>query len=77
MMFPLALAVVGCGAYFVFNLCRKVYVGWIGITYGILALVPCFGLIILLTVNSKASGILVENGYKVGFLGAKLDEVGR
>ena len=62
------------GAISVFLLAMKTYGVTFGILYGILALVPCFGLIILLIINSKATKTLKDNGIKVGFLGANLSQ---
>lgn len=51
-------------------------VGWnvfhpaIGLVLGILAFVPCLGLIPLLLINGKASRVLKANGVRVGLLGA-------
>jgi len=42
---------------------------------GILTLIPCIGLIVLLVVNGKATGILKQNGIKVGLLGANLSQI--
>ena len=46
-----------------------------GIVLSILTLVPLVGLIILLIVNGKATGILRANGIKVGLLGAKTSQI--
>jgi hypothetical protein len=69
----LALVIVAVGitaAVFVFMLALRVYSTGVGILLGILALVPCLGLIILLIVNGKATNILRQNGIAVGLLGA-------
>jgi len=63
------------GAVFVFLLAIKVYGTGSGILLGILSLVPCIGLIVLLIVNQKATGVLNQNGIKVGLLGANLSKV--
>lgn len=57
---------------FIFLLAIKVYNVGIGILLGLLAMVPCIGLIVLLTINGKATKILQQNGFKVGLLGADL-----
>ncbi|MGH7192233.1 MAG: hypothetical protein ACREJM_01725, partial [Candidatus Saccharimonadales bacterium] len=57
---------------FVFLLATKVYGLGLGVVLGLLALIPCFGLIILLIVNGKATSVLRQNGYTVGLLGARL-----
>jgi hypothetical protein len=41
---------------------------------GILTLVPLLGLIILLIVNQRATGVLQAKGYRVGLLGASLSQ---
>ncbi|MBX9792269.1 MAG: hypothetical protein K2Y37_25500 [Pirellulales bacterium] len=64
------LAVAVAGAVFVFLLSIKVYGTGLGVLFGVLTLVPCVGLLALLSVNSKATSILRLNGVKVGFLGA-------
>jgi len=63
------------GTVFVFMLAIRVYGTGMGIFLGILALIPCIGLIVLLTVNGKATSVLRQNGIKVGFLGANLGEI--
>jgi hypothetical protein len=62
------------GLVFVFLLSTKVYSTAVGILLAILTLVPCLGLLVLLTVNGKATTILRQNGHKVGLLGARLSE---
>jgi len=63
------------GMIFVILLAVKVYNTALGILLGILAIVPCLGLIVLLMVNGKATSILKENGIKVGLMGARLSDV--
>jgi hypothetical protein len=63
------------GAIFVFMLAIKVYGTGLGIVLGILSLVPCIGLIVLLVVNGKATGVLKQNGIKVGLLGANVSSI--
>ena len=63
------------GTVFVVLLAMKVYSPVVGVLLGILALVPCIGLIVLLAVNGKATGILKQNGIKVGLLGANLSQI--
>lgn len=63
------------GTIFVVLLAMKVYRTGIGILLGILALVPCFGLLVLLAVNSKATQVLKQNGIRVGLLGADLSQL--
>ena len=56
---------------FVFLLATKLYGTGLGIVQGILTLIPLVGVIILLVVNGKATGILRKHGVKVGLMGAK------
>ena len=60
---------------FVFILAVRVYGTGLGVLYGILALVPCVGLIVLLVINGKATSTLRANGVKVGLLGANLAQL--
>ncbi len=69
------LLVVLVGAVFVFMLAIKVYGTGLGIVLGFLSLVPLVGLVVLLIVNGKATGILKQNGIKVGLLGANLSSI--
>lgn len=74
----LALGVLCVGlvaTVFVFLLATKVYSTGLGILLGLLTLVPCLGLLVLLIINAKATGILRQNGLKVGLLGANLSDV--
>lgn len=60
------------GTVFVFLLATKVYGVGLGILFGLLTLIPCFGLLMLLVINGKATNVLRQNGYRVGLLGAKI-----
>jgi hypothetical protein len=72
----LGVLVVGLvGTVFVFLLAIKVYNTGVGVLLGILTLVPCIGLFVLLVVNGKATGVLKQNGIKVGLLGANLSQI--
>ena len=72
MVLVVGLAVLGItGMVFVFMLATRVYGVVLGVLLGILTLVPCLGLLVLLMVNQKATGILKQNGISVGLLGAK------
>jgi hypothetical protein len=76
--FFLGLAVLGVslvGAVFTFLLSIRVYGIAIGILMGILALVPCAGLIVLLLINLRATKVLTQNGIRVGFFGADLSKI--
>jgi hypothetical protein len=59
---------------FVFMLALKVYSVAMGIVLGILTLIPCIGLITLLIINQKATGLLNKYGYRVGLMGANLSQ---
>ena len=59
---------------FVFLLAMKIYSTGVGVLWGILSLIPCVGLLVLLVVNGKATGVLKENGISVGLLGAKMSD---
>jgi hypothetical protein len=55
-------------------LAMKVYNPVTGIVYGIGTIIPFFGLIILLVINTNATKILELNGHHVGFFGADLSK---
>lgn len=63
------------GTVFVFLLAIKVYGAGLGVVLGLLALIPCVGLIVLLIVNGKATNILQRNGCHVGLMGANLSQI--
>lgn len=72
----LGVGVLGITAtVFVFMLAIKVYSTGLGVVLGLLTLVPCVGLVVLLTVNAKATSILKANGVHVGFLGANPSKI--
>lgn len=71
------LFVLLAGAVFVISLSVRVYGTALGIVLGILALIPCWGMIVLLVINSKATRIMKDNGIKVGLMGANLSEIER
>lgn len=71
------LAVYVTATVFVFLLATKVYGTGIGILLGILELVPFVGLIVLLIINGKATGVLQMHGIRVGLLGAKMSDFER
>lgn len=62
------------GLVLVFLLAMKVYHPATGVFLALLALVPCIGLLSLLTINSKATEVLRKNGFRVGLLGADLSQ---
>jgi len=68
------LGAVIAGVVFAVLLAVRVYSTGAGIAMGILAIVPCLGLIMLLIINQAATKKLTENGIKVGFLGANMSQ---
>lgn len=68
-------AVVLAGTAIVFLLATKAYSPAVGILWGVLVLIPCVGLLVLLTINGKATRLLKQNGIRVGLMGAKLSEI--
>lgn len=70
-LLPLGIA----GTVFVFLLSTKVYGTGTGVLLGILTLIPCIGLIVLLTINGKATAILRQNGIRVGLMGADMSQL--
>ena len=73
----LGLAILGIGlvaSVFAFKLAIMLNNMAVGIILGTLSLIPCFGLIILLVINSSATRTIRESGHHVGFLGADLSE---
>jgi hypothetical protein len=69
------LAVMITATVFVFMLAIALYNTGVGILLGILSLIPLLGLLVLLMVNGKATGVLREHGIQVGLLGARLDQI--
>jgi len=49
----------------------RIYGGAVALLLFLLSFIPVAGLIILLSINSKATKVLKQNGYEVGLLGAK------
>jgi hypothetical protein len=68
------IAVAVLATVFVFMLALKVYSVAMGIVLGVLTLIPCIGLITLLIINQKATGLLTKHGYRVGLMGADLSQ---
>jgi hypothetical protein len=76
LLLGLGVLVVGiAGTVFVFLLATKVYSTGTGVLLGILTLIPCIGLIVLLVINGKATGVLRKNGINVGLLGANVSQI--
>ena len=67
------IAVVS-GVVYAVLLATRVYSTGAGIAMGLLALVPCLGLVMLLIINQAATRKLTENGIKVGFFGASMSQ---
>ncbi|HTM53994.1 MAG TPA: hypothetical protein VL175_08195 [Pirellulales bacterium] len=73
---PIALLASGVlAAVFVFRLAVNVYHPAVGASLGILALIPCIGLVALLTINAKANDVLRQNGIHVGLMGARASDL--
>ncbi len=70
-----ALVVLLTAAVFVFMMALKVYSTGVGVLLGLLTLIPCVGLIVLLVINSKATGVLKQNGVRVGLFGANSSDL--
>ena len=69
------LAAMITGAVFVFMLAISLYNVGVGVTLGILTLIPLVGLIVLLIVNGKATNVLRDHGVHGGLMGAKLSQI--
>lgn len=61
--------------FYTVMLATQVYSTGVAILMGILALLPCFGLLVLLIINGKATSILRANNIKVGLLGADMSSL--
>lgn len=72
-VFYLAIAVTA--TVFVFMLTVTLYSTGIGVLLGFLTFIPCIGLLVLLFINAKATGILKQRGIRVGLLGANMSDV--
>ena len=68
--------IVNAAAFiFIILLASNVYNSTLlGVINGLLCLIPCFGIIVLLLVNRRATHYLREHNIKVGFMGAKMDQ---
>lgn len=58
-------------ALFAFLLVSQLHDGGLGVVVGVLALLPCFGVVVLLVVVRHATRELRENGIRVGPFGAR------
>ena len=63
------------GAVFVLLLAMICYGTSTGVVAGIVALIPCIGVIVLLIVNNSATKLLKKEGIRVGLLGADLSQI--
>jgi predicted RNA-binding Zn-ribbon protein involved in translation (DUF1610 family) len=71
----LGLLVAGiAGLVFVVLCAMRLYSTGAAIALAILMFIPCVSLIVLLSINGKATNRLKENGIKVGFLGADMSQ---
>jgi len=68
------LCAVIAGVCFAVLLAMRVYSTGAGIAMGLLAIVPCLGLVMLLIINQAATRILTDNGIKVGLFGASMSQ---
>jgi hypothetical protein len=59
---------------FAFLLSMRVFGTGLGVLMGMLTLLPAVGLIALVVINVKATGVLGAHGYQVGLLGVPLSE---
>jgi hypothetical protein len=69
-----ALVAIIAAVVFVIRLAAKLYSTGTAIVFGVLAIIPCVGLIIMLVVNGAATKLLKENGITVGFMGADMSQ---
>ena len=67
------LAVFITAAIFVFKLASRLY-GSVALAMAVVTLVPFLGMLILVVVNQRATGVLKQEGYTVGFLGAPMSQ---
>jgi predicted RNA-binding Zn-ribbon protein involved in translation (DUF1610 family) len=71
----LGLLVAGiAGLVFVVLVALRLYSTAAAIGLAILMFIPCVSLIVLLSINGKATNRLKENGIKVGFMGADMSQ---
>jgi hypothetical protein len=71
------LAVGVIAAIYVFRLSLEIYSTGTGIALAIGTMIPCIGLLVLVVINSKATGTLNVYGVRVGFLGVGGTEMAR
>ena len=63
------------GAVFVVLIGLKTSGPAVGVLMGLLTLVPCLSLIIIVVVNTQATGVLQRNGVRVGLIGARMSDI--
>jgi hypothetical protein len=63
------------GAIFVVLIGLKVSGPTLGVVLGLLTLIPCVSLIIIVVVNTQATGLLQRNGVRVGLFGARMADL--
>ena len=68
------LAIGFASLVFMAMLAFKLYGVAVGILLCILTIIPCIGLLVLWRMSEKATRMLRDAGYHVGFLGARLSE---
>jgi hypothetical protein len=68
------LGAIIAGVVFAILLGTRVYSTAAGVVMGLLAIVPCLGLVFLLIINQAATKRLTENGIQVGFFGADMSQ---
>lgn len=68
------LNIVVFGAMVIFNclLCWRVYGKFSRFIMSALGIVPLFNLLVILAANSRANKLIKKAGYKVGFMGVKI-----
>lgn len=71
----LAIPVLLVAAIYGLLLATKVYTTLAGIVLGVLAFVPVLGLIVLIVINQKATGILRRHDIRVGLFGADSSDI--
>jgi hypothetical protein len=59
----------------VFIMALKVYSPVVGVLLALLTLIPCIGLIVLIIINTTATGIMQQHGIRVGLLGANMADL--
>jgi hypothetical protein len=69
------LGVIVTTTVFVFRLALSLYDQGLGVLLGILTIIPCVGIVVLLFVNAKATGILRRHGISVGLMGANASQI--